>query len=664
MRYLYCLLITLLLCTTSIQNSQADEITLAVSDPLALPLACACVDGFAQRDYEKLGKFLEKELGVSVKVVFNGSIDGAKRLAKGKLHLLVGKDSILRNDAKESKLPLRPIAALTNNEGVTTFHGLFVVPTEAQAKKIADLGLYAIYFGEDYSAVKYEAAIEALQKAGIKVPDVAKRKTIPTCTEAVFATQESTKPAVAVICNYALALLEGCKTIEPGSLRVVGKTGERPFIRVFATENVSSEMEKKVLAALKKVATLPELCKVMESKNGFVAIPEEKTSSNWPSWRGANRDGIVAELPNKLPATLKPTWSATLTLPSGTLGGVAVTDQKVVVGDRDALDQKDIFRCFDAVTGKELWTYEYIAPCELDYGNSPRATPLIADGAVFTLGAAGHLTKLNLADGKKLWQILLPSKFSAPSPAWGHCASPLLVDGKLIVLPGGKEASVVALSPSTGEVIWQTPGNQAAYSSPIVGEFGSKRQIVTYDIDSLGGWELSTGKRLWRLVPPETGDFNVPTPVRLENGNLLVMTENNGTRIYTFSKNGEIEPKPVAIYDNLAADSMTPVVAGGKVFGVSEGLVTLKSDDLTELSVLDDAAFDDYASLIADLTGKLLVTSSHGELLLYDVVGKTPQLLSRLQVTEDGTTLSHPSIVENSLYFCSPGKLLCIKLDE
>ena len=35
------------------------EITLVVTDPLALPLACSCVQGYAQRKYEKLAHFLQ-----------------------------------------------------------------------------------------------------------------------------------------------------------------------------------------------------------------------------------------------------------------------------------------------------------------------------------------------------------------------------------------------------------------------------------------------------------------------------------------------------------------------------------------------------------------------------------------------------------------------------
>ena len=40
----------------------AGALTLVVMDPLAAPLSCPCVEGYAQRDYEKLATFLRDEL--------------------------------------------------------------------------------------------------------------------------------------------------------------------------------------------------------------------------------------------------------------------------------------------------------------------------------------------------------------------------------------------------------------------------------------------------------------------------------------------------------------------------------------------------------------------------------------------------------------------------
>jgi outer membrane protein assembly factor BamB len=121
-----------------------------------------------------------------------------------------------------------------------------------------------------------------------------------------------------------------------------------------------------------------------------------------------------------------------------------------LVSDRDPDDHRDMFHAFDEHSGERRWTLDYEAEGSLDYGNSPRATPLVHDGHAFLLGAFGHLHCVRLGDGEVVWRRHLRDEFEAQDElVWGVSASPLIVDGKLIVSPGGPEASLVALDPAT-----------------------------------------------------------------------------------------------------------------------------------------------------------------------------------------------------------------------
>jgi outer membrane protein assembly factor BamB len=334
------------------------------------------------------------------------------------------------------------------------------------------------------------------------------------------------------------------------------------------------------------------------------------------------------------------------------------------VADRDTADTRDLFRCLNAADGSDRWTVTYAAPAQLDYGNAPRATPLIAGDKVYLYGALGHLHCVDLASGKILWKRNLRLDFKAiDERPWGVASSPLLVDDKLIVNPGGKEASLAALDPATGAVIWQAPGGPAAFSSFIVGRFGGTRQIVGYDKTSLGGWDPATGRRLWQLVPPHKNDFNVPTPIEFE-GQLLVSTENNGTRLYRFRENGTIVPEPIAHFDDLAPDSHTPVVVGGRLFGVWGALFCLDvRAGLQPLWTSEDKAYADYASIIGAV-GLALVTTQHGELLLVDAAADEYRVLSRLKLFEDDSgVLAHPAVVGQRLYVRSSTAIHCLDLD-
>jgi outer membrane protein assembly factor BamB len=649
-------------------------------DPLALPLSCPCVKGHAQRQYEKLGTFLEKRLDRPVKVLFSDDLSKSLRTGVAKrIDLIIGKRSVVQFDARINNLPVRPVLMLTGKDSRTTLTGLIMVRKGDPARKLEDLAGYTILFGPPDCDEKFQAAAKSLHKAGIELPE--RLDTRPGCSDSVLEMLENRqKPMAAVISSYAAALLEGCGTIEKGAIRIIGETQPVPFVTAFFTRAVDESLAVKIQEALAAVRGDPDLLAALETKSGFVPLEDspkpavksrDTTKStgiagegaSWLGWRGANRDGIVARLPARLPKKSKIVWSRNLT--GRGLAGLAATDSCVIVADRDAADAGDLFLCLDARTGKELWKLEYATPGKIrDYGNSPRATPLIHKGKVYTLGGLGDLNCVNLNDGKIVWSRHLARDFSAVVPTWGYCASPLAVDGKLIVNPGAKRASVIALDCTSGKEVWRCPGLPPAYASFIAGKFGGVRQIVGYDEKSLGGWELETGKRIWTLVPPVRGDFNVPTPIDA-GGRLILVSENNGTRLYDFDADGCIKTEPAAVNRDLAPDSSTPVLIGGRIVGCWNSLYCLGADlTLRTLWTGEDDAFANYASLIAS-PDRVLVMTNHGEILLVNATAEKFSIISRLRIfAEDSEVFSHPALVGSRIYLRDMSKIVCVDLSE
>jgi outer membrane protein assembly factor BamB len=350
---------------------------------------------------------------------------------------------------------------------------------------------------------------------------------------------------------------------------------------------------------------------------------------------------------------------------NGGLAGLSVSDGRLILAERDVTDAYDYYRCLNADTGELLWQVVFPASGKLDYGQFPRATPVIHDGKAYLLGAFGGLRCVNVADGSTVWERDLPREFQAKLPTWGMCSTPLVVDDLLIVNPGAPDASLVALDCATGRTRWATPGRPAAYSAFICGQFGGRRQIVGYDRASLGGWDVRTGERLWQLVPPTEGDFNVPTPVAVDGG-IVLCTENNGTRLYRFDDSGRIIPEPVGHYRGLAPDTSTPVVTGGRVFGAHGGLHCLDTrDGLRPIWRSDDleGTLGDHASLIAD-ERRVLVVTVRGELILLDATASgASAVVSRLRVFEDDVEVySHPALVGTRLYIRGGSSVMCIDL--
>jgi outer membrane protein assembly factor BamB len=345
------------------------------------------------------------------------------------------------------------------------------------------------------------------------------------------------------------------------------------------------------------------------------------------------------------------------------LGGVAATRAQVIVSDRELNDSADAFRCLDANTGAELWNVIIPAAGHLDFGNSPRATPLIRGESVYLASAFGEIQCVKLSNGELVWDVDLRTEFKVDSDLpWGMCASPLIVEGNLIVNPGGKAALLAALNVQTGAVVWKSPGTKAAYGSFLAGRFGGQLQVVGYDADSLGGWDAKSGQRLWRLVPRVSKEFGVPTPVAVGD-RLLISSENNGTRLYQFAQNGTIDPHPVAVNQDLAPDCHTPVVVGNRVFGVWSDLFCL--DVAKGLSTIwrgEDSAYGRYATLVAS-NDRLLALGLDGELLLIDAKADKYRVLSRAKIFEDDHGVySHPAVVGNRLYIRGSTETVCVDL--
>lgn len=266
----------LLLSLLSIHSLHANEkvLTLIVMDPLAAPLSCPCVEGYAQRRYEALAEHLKGSLGCEVQLVFASALSTALKETSSKADLIIGKDSTVRADAEAAKLKVNAIAQLTDKAGSTVQRGLIVVNKADPAQATKDLDGYTIIFGPSEAAEKHGAALELLKKANVSIP-----KTLhidEACSDGackVIDLGPKSKTA-AVISSYAQPLLEGCGTIKKGDLRVVGETEEVPFITAFVNSELSQPEQQNLKAALLSGTATPELLDALESLAGFLAVDD------------------------------------------------------------------------------------------------------------------------------------------------------------------------------------------------------------------------------------------------------------------------------------------------------------------------------------------------------------------------------------------------------
>lgn len=309
----------------------------------------------------------------------------------------------------------------------------------------------------------------------------------------------------------------------------------------------------------------------------------------------------------------------------------------------------DVITCLDTVSGVAYWQHTYQAAGNLDYGNSIRATPLIADPYVISLGALGDLRCLELETGNVVWSKHLVRDLHGIMPQWGYAASPIAIDGRLIVQPGGDSASIAALDLETGEVVWKTPGRQAAYASLVPWSHGTKSQVIGFDYRTLGGWDVEDGKRLWEVKPKVPNDFNVPTPIVTSEG-IILTSENNGTRLHAWTDQGTAAETPSAEFLDLAGDSHTPILMGKYLVGVNRGLYVLDAHrQLQVVSEFFDPPLDGYCCVMAS-QDRVLVQCEKGELLLLEIGDSGVREIDRLQVGDANAQILAHGAMAGSIY--------------
>jgi outer membrane protein assembly factor BamB len=277
------------------------------------------------------------------------------------------------------------------------------------------------------------------------------------------------------------------------------------------------------LATLLVLTGLALLCSPAEPAGAGNAPrrPAGSAAGEWPQWRGPDRTGISRE------TGLLKSWPAggpKLLWKADGLGGGYSTPS--VAGGRifgmGYRGEDEVVWALDARTGKEAWGTAIAAANRRrkGYGDGSRSTPTVDGARLFALGDSGDLVCLETATGRLVWKKDLVTDFGGGVPGWGYAESPLVDGEKVVVTPGGRMATLVALNKLNGEVIWkaQVPeGDGAQYSSIIAADVDGQRQYIQFLRGGVVGVSAKDGKFLWRYDRPANGTANISTPIFRDN---------------------------------------------------------------------------------------------------------------------------------------------------
>jgi len=377
----------------------------------------------------------------------------------------------------------------------------------------------------------------------------------------------------------------------------------------------------------------------------FVAVQVVAQSTDWPQWRGPNRDGISKETgllkswPANGPALL---WKA-----KGAGNGYssfAVANGKLYTmglrGDREFVV------AFDVATGKELWATQHGGAYRNDRGDGPRGTPTVDGGRLYALGGNGDLSSLDARTGKIFWSKNVLKEFGGSNTRWGISESPLVIGDRVLVNAGGPNASIVALKTSDGSVIWKSQSDEAGYSSAIPLNVNGSTQVVFFTGARALGLDLKDGKLLWDYARPSNDVANVATPIA--RANRIFVSSDYGTGGGVIEIKADNKAQEIYFTKEMRNHHSSSVLVGDYLYGFSSAILTAMKFDTGEIAWRNRSV--GKGSLVyAD--GHLYCFSENGVVGLVEASPAGYKEVGRFRIPQDSLpTWTHPVVSGGRLF--------------
>lgn len=220
------------------------------------------------------------------------------------------------------------------------------------------------------------------------------------------------------------------------------------------------------------------------------------SAADWTQFRGPNGSGVSPSknVPERFDAQRNLLWKTPL--PAGHSSPVFADDRVFVT----AFEGKSLLTiCLDRETGKVLWRRPAPRGREESYQptNGP-ASPTPATDGSNVYAFFGDFGILSYGpDGNERWRLPL-GPFNNPN---GHGSSPILADGKLILIcDQDTDSFLLAVDPASGRVLWKIarPEYTRGYATPAVyrPKSGPAELIVPGSFE-VASYSLDSGEKLW-----------------------------------------------------------------------------------------------------------------------------------------------------------------------
>jgi outer membrane protein assembly factor BamB len=388
-------------------------------------------------------------------------------------------------------------------------------------------------------------------------------------------------------------------------------------------------------------------------------------AADWPQWRGLNRDGhsgekgLLKEWPKDGPKLL---WQVN-DLGRG-YATPSVAGGRIYLMANQGLEDEFVV-ALNAADGKRVWSTRIGKvgnPNQNPNFPAARSTPTVDGSVLYALGSDGDLVSLDAATGKVRWQKSLRTDFGGMVPTWAYAESPLVDGDVLVCVPGGSDATLVALDKRSGNIIWKSAvpgGGMAGYASLIIDVAGGIKQYIAYTAGGLVGVEAKTGRFLWKYEKTKGSmGMSMATPVAGDGYVYSGATRVGAGAVRLAAAQGSVTAEEAYFDPKLPSAIGGTVLVGPYLYGTSQAMmcVEFKTGQIkwTERSI--------GAASLAYADGLLYLHGEGGEVALVEA---SPEAYKEKGRFTPPNAPAHPNQMEKSWAYpvIADGRLYIRDLD-
>jgi outer membrane protein assembly factor BamB len=399
------------------------------------------------------------------------------------------------------------------------------------------------------------------------------------------------------------------------------------------------------------------MLKVLPALALLAALP--LGAADWPQYRGKNADGISTEkgLLKTWPAAgPRKLWQVPL---GGGYSGIVADEARIYT--QWSHQQDELLGAFEPATGKTLWTLRLDEVRPDQFGDGPRATPLVDGERVYAVSAYGKLHAVDRKTGKGAWMQDLRAKFGLQVPTWGVSSTPIVVGELVLHNVGGSAGHLfMAFDKKTGKPVWNSESGIAGYAQPITFEVGGIKQTLFFAGQKAVAVDPASGKKYWEVPWSTAYDVNAATPIFIAPDQIFLASGyDTGGALYKLEvAGGKLTPRELWRTRSMKNQFSTSIHLNGYIYGFDNKNFQCL-DAKTGQSVWRRGGFGHGSLTYVD--GHFIVLGDNGKLALVEASPQAYLEKALFQVAE-GKHWTVPTYSDGTLYVRNEQNLIALAL--